>query len=161
VSTFVSPKESVQSEPGDSVNAAKMMSDSDNKHLAYEFFQRVWAPPHDLEAIDELMTEDYRITTAGKVISGRKEFKAWVAEMQRMIADATNEHLEVFTNAAGDRIVSRWITRGANKGMFGFPADGRPISFTGIAIWRVEDGRLAECWVERSALELYNHLRGT
>jgi hypothetical protein len=29
------------------------------------------------------------------------------------------------------------------------------------AIWRVENGRLAECWVERSALELDNHLRGT
>jgi predicted ester cyclase len=128
-----------------------MMSDSDNKHLAYEFCQQVWAPPHDLEAIDEFMTEDYRITTAGKVIRGRKEFKAWVAEMQRTIADATNEHLEVFTNAAGDRIVSRWITRGVNNGMFGLPADGRPISFTGIAIWRVENGRLC-CDITSTAI---------
>ena len=51
-------------------------------------------------------------------------------------------------------MVSRWITRGRNLGIFGLPADGRPIAFTGIAIWRVQDGRLAECWVERSALEL-------
>jgi predicted ester cyclase len=123
--------------------AAKMMSKRDNTHLAYEFFRRVRAPPHNLDAIDELMTEDYRITTAGKVISGRDEFKAWVAEMQKTLAEATNEHLEVFTNATGDRIVSRWITRGANNGMFGLPADGRPVSFAGIAIWRVENGRLA------------------
>jgi predicted ester cyclase len=126
--------------------------------LAYEFFRRVWAPPHDLDAIDELMTDDYRITTAGKVIEGRDAFKAWVAQMQTTITGATNEHLEVFTNAAGDRIVSRWITRGANNGIFGLPPDGRPIAFTGIAIWRVRDGRLAECWVERSALELYQAL---
>ena len=59
----------------------------------------------------------------------------------------------------GDRVVSRWITRGTNEGMFGLPADGRPIAFTGIAIWRVESGRLAECWVERSALELFNALQ--
>ena len=104
------------------------------------------------------MTEDYRITTAGKVIEGRDAFKAWVAQMQTTITGATNEHLEVFASAAGDRIVSRWITRGANNGMFGLPADGRPIAFTGIAIWRVQDGRLAECWVERSALELYQRL---
>jgi SnoaL-like domain len=137
-----------------------MISDSDNKHLAYEFFQRVWAPPHDLEAIDELMTEDYRITTAGKVIRRRSEFTAWVAEMQRMIVDATNERLEVFT--------MRWVIESYRGGLSVEPITGclgllpgRPISFTGIAIWRVENGRLAECWVERSALELYNHLRGT
>jgi len=110
-------------------------------------------------AVDELMTPDYRITTAGKVIEGRDAFKAWVADMQGLVGDATNEHLEIITNATGTRVVSRWITRGYNNGMFGLPADHRPIAFTGIAIWRVEDERLAECWVERSALELFNRLR--
>jgi predicted ester cyclase len=128
------------------------------ERLAREFFARVWAPPHELDAIDELMTPDYRITTAGQVIQGREAFKAWVADMQKVVGDATNEHLEVFTNASGDRVVSRWITRGVNNGMFGLSADGRPIEFTGIAIWRVEDGRLAECWAERSAHELFRRL---
>jgi hypothetical protein len=128
------------------------------EHLAREFFRRVWAPPHDLHAIDELMTEDYKITTAGKVVSGRETFKRWVSEMQTLIGNATNEHLEVFTNQTGDRVVSRWVCRGKNQGMFGLPANGAPISFTGIAIWRVKDSRLAECWVERSAWELYQEL---
>ncbi len=131
----------------------------DDEQLARDFFRRVWAPPHDLDAIDELMSEDYRITTAGHVVEGRAAFKSWVAAMQKTVGNATNEHLDVFTNKTGDRIVSRWITRGTNNGMFGLPADGRPVSFTGIAIWRVEHGRLAECWVERSALELYERLR--
>src|SRR4051812_4576342 len=115
-----------------------------SEHLAREFFRRVWAPPHDLAAIDELMTPDYRITTAGRVVEGRAVFKAWVADMQKLVAGATNEHLEIITNAAGDRVVSRWVTRGRNNGMFGMPADQRPIEFTGIAIWRVEGDRLAE-----------------
>jgi predicted ester cyclase len=131
---------------------------TDPEALAYAFFDRVWRPPHDLDAIDELMTSDYRITTAGTLIEGRATFKAWVADMQAMIGEATNEHLEVFSNRAGDRVVSRWITRGVNQGIFGLPADGRAIAFTGIAIWRVRDGRLAECWVERSALELLQAL---
>ena len=135
------------------------MSDTHSERLAREFFRRVWSPPHDLDAIDELMTEDYRITTAGAVISGRAAFKAWVAAMQQTVGEATNEHLEVFTNATGDRVVSRWMTRGYNNGMFGLPADGRPVAFSGIAIWRVEDGRMAECWVERSALELFKALQ--
>ena len=130
----------------------------DGKTLAVEFFRRVWAPPHDLTAIDELMSPDYRITTAGQQIVGREQFKAWVATMQSTIGGATNEHLEVFTNEAGDRVVSRWVTRGTNNGMFGLPADGKPVCFTGIAIWRVDAGRLTECWVERSAFELFKQL---
>ncbi len=128
-------------------------------HLAKEFFRRVWNAPHDLSAIDELMTEDYTITTAGQVVKGRKAFAAWVAEFQKKILDASNEHLELFSNTTGDRVVSRWVCRGINNGILGLPATGKPISFTGIAIWRVEDGKLAECWVERSAWELYNLLK--
>ena len=128
---------------------------NDAEHLAREFFRRVWNPPHDLNAIDELMTEDYRITTAGIVIEGRDAFKAWVGSMQQSVRDAANEHLEIITNAAGDRVVSRWVTRGRNRGMFGLPAGGERIEVSGIAIWRVEHGRLAECWVERSAHELH------
>jgi len=128
------------------------------EELAREFFRRVWTPPHDLAAIDELMSPDYRITTAGKVVEGRDSFKLWVAEMQTLVRDATNEHLEIITNASGDRVVSRWVTRGLNNGIFGLRADQQQISFSGIAIWRVESGRLTECWIERSAFELYNRL---
>lgn len=129
------------------------------ERLARDFFARVWAPPHDLDAIDELMTIDYRITTAGHVVEGRSAFKAWVGEMQKVVREATNEHLEIFTSAAGDRVVSRWITRGYNNGMFGLEADQQRIEFSGIAIWRIEHGRLAECWVERAAHELFQRLR--
>ena len=128
------------------------------ERLALEFFARVWGPSHDLDAIDELMTEDYFITTAGETIRGRAAFKAWVAKFQQILLAAENETCEIFCSASGDRVVSRWICRGRNNGMFGQPADGRPIEFTGIAIWAVRDGRLAGCWVERAAWELYSRL---
>lgn len=129
---------------------ADLAASTEAERLQLEFFRRVWAPPHDLSAIDELMTEDYAITTAGTVVRGRDAFKPWVAEFQRMLLDARNETLEVFTSASGDRVVSRWVCTGISNGIFGLPADGRAVSFTGIAIWSVRDGRLAECWVERS-----------
>jgi predicted ester cyclase len=128
------------------------------ERLVRDFFDRVWAPPHELDAIDELMTEDYRITTAGIIVEGRALFKRWVGEMQATIGGVTNEHVEIIVSATGDRVVSRFVTRGTNEGVFGLPADGRPIQFTGIAIWRVAGDRLAECWVERSAFELFRSL---
>lgn len=128
------------------------------EQLAVSFLNRVWGPGHDLSAIDELMTEDYVITTGGTTIRGRDAFKDWVRQFQEQLLDARTENLEAFANAAGDRVVSRWVCTGKNNGLLGLPADGRDVSFTGIAIWRVRDGKLAECWVERSAWELYQEL---
>lgn len=126
--------------------------------LATEFLTRVWGPTHDLDAIDELMTEDYKIWSGGTLISGRPAFKEWVRQFQTKFGNAHTEILETFANAAGDRVVSRWFNTGVNHGMFGLAPDDRPVSFTGMSIWRVEDGRLAECWVERAAFESYQRL---
>ncbi len=138
------------------------MSDAFNRseQLVLEFLRRVWGPRHEVDAIDELMTEDYVITSGGNVIQGREAFKAWVRQFQDHLLDARTENLDVFSNATGDRVVSRWICTGKNNGLLGLSPDGRPISFTGIALWRVRDGKLAECWVERSAWELYQELSG-
>ena len=117
-------------------------------------------PSHDLAAIDELMTEDYIITSGGKTISGMDAFKNWVHHFQELLLDAITENQDVFSNDSGNRTVSRWICSGKNNGIFGLPPDGRFVLFTGIAIWKIKDGKLAECWVERSAFELYQALQG-
>jgi hypothetical protein len=129
------------------------------EQLAIEFLNRVWGPSHDLTAIDELMTEDYIITSGGTTISGREAFKDWVRHFQELLLEAITENQDAFSNASGDKVVSRWICSGKNNGIFGLPADGRLVSFTGIAIWKIKDGKLAECWVERSAFELYQQLQ--
>lgn len=130
------------------------------ERLAIEFLSRVWGPAHDLSAIDDLMTEDYAIHSAGTSIRGRDAFKEWVRSFQTVLQDARNEILEVFADASGERVVSRWLCTGQNNGIFGLPPDGRHVGFTGIAIWLVRDGRLAECWAERAALEAFRALAG-
>lgn len=126
--------------------------------LVLEFFDRVWHNPHDLDAIDELMTEEYSITTAGKVVTGRNEFKNWVGEFQKLLLDAKTESVAIFYNETENKVVSRWICSGRNNGLFGLEPDNRQISFSGIAIWTVANNKLSECWVERSAYELYQNL---
>ena len=128
------------------------------QQLVLAFFDSVWHPPHELDAIDELMTEDYVITTAGKRVEGRAIFKEWVGKFQQQLLEAKTESVDLFFNEAQDQVVSRWVCSGKNNGLFGLEADQRFVSFTGIAIWTVREGRLAECWVERSAHELYQKL---
>lgn len=126
--------------------------------LVKDFFDRVWHVPHDLDAIDELMTEDYTITTAGSIVRGRDAFKNWVKGFQELLLEAKTESVDIFCNENGSKVVSRWDCSGKNNGLFGLKADNRFVLFTGIAIWTVRDNRLSECWVERSAYELYQHL---
>jgi predicted ester cyclase len=121
------------------------------ERLARDFLGRVWGPEHDVDAIDELMTTDYVLHSGGKTIRGRDEFKAWIAEFQRAMPEAVDEVLDVFASPSGDRVCARWINRGKNNGVFGLSPDGRPVEFHGISVYRVREGRLSECWVEREA----------
>ncbi|MCM4151125.1 SnoaL-like polyketide cyclase [Arenibacter sp. N53] len=126
--------------------------------LVLELFDRVWHHPHELEAIDELMTEDYAITTGGNKIQGRDKFKEWIKAFQKLLLDAKTESVDIFFDKAESKVVSRWVCSGLNNGLFGLKPDLKSISFTGIAIWKVEGNRLSECWVERSSYELYRKL---
>lgn len=137
---------------------ADRWSAQDAENLARSFLRRVWSEPRELDAIDELMTEDYVIVSGGAEVRGRAAFKRWVADFQAQLLGATNVVEDVFASPAGDRVVARWICRGRHNGLFGLPPTGEEVAFSGIAIWRVREGRLAECWVERAALEAWRRL---
>tara|TARA_R110002050_G_scaffold26056_2_gene69057 strand:- start:665 stop:1102 length:438 start_codon:yes stop_codon:yes gene_type:complete len=127
--------------------------------LVTQFFESVWHAPHDLDAIDRFMTEDYKITTAGSLISGRENFKNWVKGFQRLLLDAKTESIDLFHDPSKTKVVSRWVCSGRNNGLFAIEPDNKLVSFTGIAIWTIRDNKLSECWVERSAYELYQQLQ--
>ncbi|MGJ8643555.1 MAG: redoxin domain-containing protein [Luteolibacter sp.] len=148
-----------RAEPSRIVDAVRAIKDGPTgSHMVLQFWENVWNPPYDLDLIDRLMTEDFTITSAGNDTSGRAEFKEWVSEFQEKAIGIRLENLEIFPSADGRRVTSRWIARGSNGGVLGAEPDGRPIEFTGIAIWEIRDGRLAHNWVERSAWELHQRL---
>ena len=132
------------------------------EELVLQFWKRVWNPPHDLQAVNELVVEDFVITSAGSEIKGRHAFVAWIKAFQEKAKDIRLEVFETFANADTTRVTSRWRAHATNGGVLGTKPDGRPISFTGIAVWEIrwtEEGpMLAHNWVERSAWELYQQL---
>jgi ketosteroid isomerase-like protein len=128
------------------------------EHLLLQSWEGVWNPPYDLALVDRLMTEDFVITSAGTDVVGREPFKQWIKNFQSKVADLRLVNRDIFPSADGQRVVSRWLATGRNRCMFGTAADDRPIEFTGIAIWKVRDGKLAHNWAERSAYELSQEL---
>jgi steroid delta-isomerase-like uncharacterized protein len=61
--------------------------------------------------------------------------------------------------AEGDRVVTRWMTRGTHKGEFnGVSATGKPIKAAGITISRVADGKIVEGWTNWDVLGLMKQI---
>ena len=63
------------------------------------------------------------------------------------------------TVAEGDRVVTRNTWRGTHLGEFnGIPATGNRVEITGIVIWRIENGMIAERWATIDTLSLLGQL---
>src|SRR5438445_13365894 len=57
--------------------------------------------------------------------------------------------------AEGDDVVERMTLRGTHLGEFmGVAPTGTPVSWTAIAVYRLEEWRIAECWLETNILGL-------
>lgn len=118
---------------GESVDDKRQQAEQ----LVLEFWKRVWNPPHDLQAVNELVVEDFVITNAGSDIKGRDAFVAWIAAFQTKAKDLRLEAYETFANEDATRVTSRWQATAVNGGVLGTKSDGQEMSFTGIAIWEI------------------------
>ena len=74
--------------------------------------------------------------------------------MHRGLQDCRNQIDDVI--ASGDKVVVRYTTRATHSGeLFGAPPTGRDVTLTGIEIYRLEDGKVAEFWGEYDASDLF------
>jgi hypothetical protein len=122
------------------------------------FWREVWSSKNP-DAVDQLVAEDFAITSGGVEIRTREAFKRWVASFLASINDFEFKVLETFQNEAGDRVASRWRVTGKNNGFMGMEPCQTPFEMTGTAVLHVrDDGLLQHNWVERSALEVHRHL---
>lgn len=68
--------------------------------------------------------------------------------------------IEVGPIRDGDMVAARWSCAGIYKG--GLPGttapEGTPISFGGIDIWKLKDGKIIEYWVSSDGLHLMEQL---
>lgn len=112
-----------------------------NKELAHRFHDDI-VVQGNLEAADEILTDDFVFHSPPQatVLIGPEAVKQLAADFRAFIPDVAIAHDDVV--AEGDRVVIRWTVRGTAQTESG----GVPIVYTGIDIFRIEDGRLAELW---------------
>ena len=88
---------------------------------------------------------------------GTNGASAWLKEQWTAFPDLTvADHLTV---ACRDIVAVRWTARGTSGGEYmGVPATAQPVEFTGVSMYRIEDGKIAEIWDTRNTLGILHQL---
>jgi steroid delta-isomerase-like uncharacterized protein len=61
--------------------------------------------------------------------------------------------------AEGDKVVVRWTGTGTQQGeLMGIPASGKYVTYTGMTIYRIADGKIAESWWAYDVMGLIQQL---
>jgi steroid delta-isomerase-like uncharacterized protein len=132
------------------------MSTDDNKALVRRFFE-LGPSRGDLMAADKLLADDFILHVPLPCSPGVQGMNEVISACR-----AAFEHLDVTVEdmvADGDKVAARFTARGIHMGAFmGLPATGRSITMTGIEIFRIENGKIAELWGEANLLGLMQQL---
>jgi steroid delta-isomerase-like uncharacterized protein len=133
------------------------MSTEQNKAIIRRWIEEGWNKGN-LAVIDQVYAPDYlQHEPAPETVSSSEALKHYVGVYQAAFPDL-NLSIEDLI-AEGDKVVWRFKSSGHNNGPFmGMPATGKPGSITGIVIFRLENNRIVEGWVNIDALGLMQQL---
>ena len=114
----------------------------------------------DLEALDELVAQDvvrHSAATPGVTVTSLEEFRAFLVSDFATVPDSVQTIDVIFAN---DEYVAMKATySGTQQGPMGpFPATGKKLTLPFIGILRIEDGKVAEIWVEWDNLNALSQL---
>ena len=128
-----------------------------NKAVVLRNQAEVWSKGN-LDILEELYTPDFVCHfIVGPEWHGYEGIRNAVSSHRKSFPDWT-EHVEDIV-AEGDRVVTRFRSRGTQKGEFhGIPPTGRKVDIYEVAIFRLENGRIAEQWGFPDAMELMRQL---
>ena len=112
-----------------------------------------------LEILEELLAPDFRAhdPTAPGGIVDRSAVHEILSDIRIAFPDVRREVCDYV--AQGDKIAVRWSVTGTHRAPFaGAAPTGRRISVSGITFYRIENGRIAEEWVEMDSAGLTRQL---
>jgi steroid delta-isomerase-like uncharacterized protein len=93
----------------------------------------------------------------GRELQGTEQNRQFIGSLRAAFPDV---HYTVEDQIAeGDKVVVRYRFRGTHLGAFqGMPPTGKQITYTGILIYRLVDGKIGEQWTEFDLLGFLRQL---
>jgi len=126
-------------------------TDADRKRIVERFVEE-YKNRHNAEIVDELIAEDCKIHIP---LPGLPDGREGMRINHRLVCGAFPDvriERELFL-VDGDIVVERARARATHRGeLIGIPASGRPVTWTELHAYRVEDGMITEIWSEPDLL---------
>lgn len=119
------------------------------QELARDALERVCSGS-DASAAQGVYSRSFRDHVNGRDYEGHEGIRQSLALYQLVFRDGDLQINVVDQVSEGDKVVSRWVAEGHNR--------GRPIKTWGIVISRIEDGEIAEDWAASDSLEIVRQL---
>ncbi|GAA2786278.1 phosphopantetheine-binding protein [Saccharopolyspora taberi] len=140
------------------------MTERSHREL-WDCWSRIWNG--EFELAEEVVSADLRVNIPDHgmpdpaTIHDPKTLTAWIGAFRSSFDDDARISGELGPFIVGDYAMGRWVFNGVWQG--GRPATataepGTPVTFRGVDILRIEDGRIAEYWLTDDQLDLYAQL---
>jgi predicted ester cyclase len=122
------------------------MSAEENKVVVRREQEELWNHTGNLDAAEEIFVPDYVEAAKQEAADFRQGFPDVVSTIEDLIAE-------------GDRIVACWRSRATHQGEYmGISPTGKEVEFTGISVYRIEAGKIAESWTAEDDLGLMRQI---
>jgi steroid delta-isomerase-like uncharacterized protein len=135
------------------------MSLEENKSLVRRYYEELWNR-WGWPLADELIAEGLTFRgSLGVAAQGRDGLRDYMRAVRRAFPDFHNRVEDLV--AEGDKVVARLTYTGTHHGeLFGIGPTGKRVTYAGVAIFRIEAGRITEGWVLGDVHGLMQQLRG-
>jgi steroid delta-isomerase-like uncharacterized protein len=129
------------------------------KDIVEQFCSQVWNEGK-LAVADEFLAANCVCDDPLTPARGREALKRHVAKLRSAFPDLRLTIEDMV--AEEDKVVARWSMQGTHEGSLpaiGVQPTGEEVAFTGISIYRFQDGLIVEIWQEGDYLSLMNQLK--
>ncbi len=134
------------------MSSAHLTREEANKQVVQQLFPAFKAG--DQEAMDPLFAPDFQAHGMPPgFATDVRAIKQMCAAMHAGLSQCHNTRALI---AEGDLVAVRYTTRAVHSGeLFGVAPTGRTLTLTGIEIYRLDDGKIAEFWGEANMSDLF------
>ena len=132
------------------------MHEERNKEIVREF-TRIFKNEHNVDGVGHLFDTNFIHHFRTPLPAGLEGFKQVGRMMNGAFPNVVVREEDLI--ASGDKVVERSSATATHKGsLMGEKPTNKRISWTEIHIYRVQDGKIREHWVEFAMLELLQHI---
>ena len=134
-----------------------MRSRDANCRLIERYYNELWNR-WDFDLVPELISPAIKFHgSVGVSVQGWEGFRNYMRLIRAAFPDFHNTVEELVAEA--DRVAARLTYRGTHRGViFGVAPAGKMITYDGLALFRIADGKIAEGYVLGNVVELLNQL---